>query len=224
MVIDGDGRPECLEMWPGNTADVTTLIPVIDRLRRRFAIARVCVIADRGLISAETLAELEGARLLYTSACASAKVGARARARRSRTVRAADAGGYDTVRRYARLWTKEHGAATAAVYVPLSFAPGEAYQFDWSHEVVLLSGATVTVKVAHVRLCHSRMLFVRAYPRETQDRAIPMSDWVERIPFARRAITSSVSWRICRSTARASALARQRSSPTCIAPPPSFAC
>jgi hypothetical protein len=88
------------------------------------------------------------------------------------------------VRRYARRWAKEHGAATAAVYVPLSFAPGEAYQFDWSHEVVLLSGATVTVKVAHVRLCHSRMLFVRAYPRETQDRAIPMSDWVERIPFA----------------------------------------
>ena len=53
--------------------------------------------------------------------------------------------------------------------MPLSFAPGEAYQFDWSHEVVLINGATVTVKVAHVRLCHSRMLFVRAYPRETQE-------------------------------------------------------
>jgi transposase len=52
-------------MWPGNTADVTTLIPVIERLRRRFAIARVCVVADRGLISAETLAELEARRLLY---------------------------------------------------------------------------------------------------------------------------------------------------------------
>jgi hypothetical protein len=55
--------------------------------------------------------------------------------------------------------------------VPLSFAPGEAYQFDWSHEVVLLDGVSVIVKVAHVRLCHSRMLFVRAYPRETQERA-----------------------------------------------------
>jgi hypothetical protein len=42
------------------------------------------------------------------------------------------------------------------------FAPGQAYQFDWSHEIVLLSGVTVTVKAAHVRLCHSRMLFVRA--------------------------------------------------------------
>src|SRR5216683_1043421 len=79
------------------------------------------------------------------------------------------AGGYDAVRRYARRWSKERGATTAAAYVPLSFAPGEAYQFDWSHEVVLLNGATVTVKVAHVRLCHSRMLFVRAYPRETQE-------------------------------------------------------
>jgi hypothetical protein len=65
VVIDGDGRPVCSETWPGNTADVTTLIPVIERLRRRFAIARVCVVADRGLISAETLAELEARRLLY---------------------------------------------------------------------------------------------------------------------------------------------------------------
>ena len=52
-------------------------------------------------------------------------------------------GGYDAVRRYARRWAKQHGQATAAAYVPLSFAPGEAYQFDWSHEVVLLSGVTV---------------------------------------------------------------------------------
>src|ERR1700752_3992534 len=78
-------------------------------------------------------------------------------------------GGYDAVRRYARRGGKKTGQSTAAAYVPLSFAPGEAYQFDWSHEVVLLSGTTVLVKVAHVRLCHSRMLFVRAYPRETQE-------------------------------------------------------
>ena len=65
VLIDGAGRPVCSEMWPGNTADVTTLIPVIDRLRRRFDIARVCVVADRGMISAETVAELEARRLLY---------------------------------------------------------------------------------------------------------------------------------------------------------------
>src|SRR5256885_13081070 len=85
-------------------------------------------------------------------------------------------GGYDAVRRYARRWARQHGRATAAAYVPLSFAPGEAYQFDWSHEVVLLSGVTVIVKVAHVRLCHSRMLFVRAYPRETQEMVFDAHD------------------------------------------------
>src|SRR5262249_52673503 len=65
-------------------------------------------------------------------------------------------GGYDAVRRYARTWGREHASQTAAAYVPLSFAPGEAYQFDWSHEIVVMSGVTVTVKVAHARLCHSR--------------------------------------------------------------------
>src|ERR687897_2221458 len=85
-------------------------------------------------------------------------------------------GGYDAVRRYARRWAKERGQATAAAYVPLSFAQGEAFQFDWSHEVVLLSGVTVIVKVAHVRLCHSRMLFVRAYPRETQEMVFDAHD------------------------------------------------
>src|SRR6478735_10008698 len=61
-------------------------------------------------------------------------------------------GGYDAVRRYARRWGQERGQSMAAAYVPLSFAPGEAYQFDWSHEVVLLNGVTVIVKAAHVRL------------------------------------------------------------------------
>lgn len=70
-------------------------------------------------------------------------------------------GSYDAVRRYAKAWHKDRGEATAAAYVPLSFAPGEAYQFDWSHEIVLVGGTTVTVKAAHVRLCNSRMLFVR---------------------------------------------------------------
>jgi transposase len=85
-------------------------------------------------------------------------------------------GSYDAVRRYARVWHKARGAATTAAYVPLSFAPGEAYQFDWSHEIVLINGVTVTVKVAHVRLCHSRMLFVRAYPRETQEMVFDAHD------------------------------------------------
>jgi transposase len=78
-------------------------------------------------------------------------------------------GGYDAVRRYASAWAKANASATANAYVPLTFAPGEAYQFDWSHEIVVMDGVTTIVKVAHVRLCHSRMMFVRAYPRETQE-------------------------------------------------------
>ena len=65
VLIDGDGRPVCSEMWPGNTADVTTLPPVIDRLHRQFAIGRICIVADRGMISAETIAGLEASGLLY---------------------------------------------------------------------------------------------------------------------------------------------------------------
>ncbi|MGE5755863.1 MAG: IS1634 family transposase [Planctomycetaceae bacterium] len=58
-VLDGRGRPICCELWPGNIADVTTLIPVVDRLRRRFGVRRVCIVADRGMISQETIEALE---------------------------------------------------------------------------------------------------------------------------------------------------------------------
>jgi len=58
-VIDERGCPICCEMWPGSTADVRTLIPVIDRVRKRFRISRFCIVADRGMISAETVKELE---------------------------------------------------------------------------------------------------------------------------------------------------------------------
>ena len=85
-------------------------------------------------------------------------------------------GSYDAVRRYARTWSKARGSAAAEAYVPLYYAPGEAYQFDWSHEVVLVSGITVTVKVAHVRLCHSRMMFARAYMRESQEMVFDAHD------------------------------------------------
>jgi hypothetical protein len=65
MILDGQGRPVCCEMWPGNTTDVTTLLPVVDRLKRRFGIERVCVVADRGMISAKTITALERRRLEY---------------------------------------------------------------------------------------------------------------------------------------------------------------
>jgi len=65
LVVDGEGRPICTEMWPGNTADVTTLLSVVDRLRDRFGVDRVCVVADRGMISAATIAGLEERKLEY---------------------------------------------------------------------------------------------------------------------------------------------------------------
>ncbi len=85
-------------------------------------------------------------------------------------------GSYDAVRRYSKAWRTERGAVTAESFVPLSFASGEAYQFDWSHEVVVINHVTCTIKVAHVRLCHSRMLYVRAYPRETQEMVFDAHD------------------------------------------------
>jgi Transposase DDE domain len=59
VVLDSQGRPIGCELWPGNTADVTTLIPVVDRLRKRFGVGKVCSVADRGMISKETIEELE---------------------------------------------------------------------------------------------------------------------------------------------------------------------
>jgi len=59
VAIDTEGKPICCEMWPGNTTDVKSLIPVTDRIRSRFHVGQFCVVADRGMISAATLKELE---------------------------------------------------------------------------------------------------------------------------------------------------------------------
>jgi len=64
-IIDDKGKPVCCEMWPGNTTDVKTLIPVTDRIRKRFGINSFCVVADRGMISADTIEELEGRHIPY---------------------------------------------------------------------------------------------------------------------------------------------------------------
>ena len=85
-------------------------------------------------------------------------------------------GGYDAVRRYDQARRRKQGKGLSDAFVPLSFAPGEAYQFDWSYEIVVLRGVTTPIKVAQVRLCHSRMLFVRAYPRETQEMVFDAHD------------------------------------------------
>ncbi|WP_320042636.1 transposase [uncultured Desulfobacter sp.] len=64
-VLDDNGRPVCCEMWPGNTTDVKTMIPVVDRLRHRFGIGQFCIVADRGMISSDTISKLEARQLPY---------------------------------------------------------------------------------------------------------------------------------------------------------------
>tara|TARA_B100000809_G_C14776438_1_gene401352 strand:+ start:138 stop:431 length:294 start_codon:yes stop_codon:yes gene_type:complete len=65
VLKDDQGRPVCCELLPGNTADIKTLIPVIDRLRERFGIREVCVVADRGMISKQTMAQLSQRHIRY---------------------------------------------------------------------------------------------------------------------------------------------------------------
>src|SRR3954454_22445907 len=65
VVLDEAGRPICSETWPGNVTDVKSLLPVVARLRSRFGIGRMCVVADRGMVSAETIAELEAQGIDY---------------------------------------------------------------------------------------------------------------------------------------------------------------
>jgi transposase len=64
-IIDDKGKPVCCEMWPGNTTDVKTLIPVTDRVRKRFGISNFCIVADRGMISADTIEELKSRHIPY---------------------------------------------------------------------------------------------------------------------------------------------------------------
>jgi len=77
-------------------------------------------------------------------------------------------GAYDSVQRFVKQWSLDKGHLGKA-FVPLYFGPGEAYQFDWSEEIVEIGGVTQKIKVAHFRLCYSRMLFLIAFPRETQE-------------------------------------------------------
>lgn len=79
------------------------------------------------------------------------------------------AGAYDSVQRFVKRWKTDRPAPATNAFVPLVFAPGDACQFDWSHEHVVLGGVSQTIKLAHFRLCHSRQLFVAAYPRESQE-------------------------------------------------------
>jgi len=78
-------------------------------------------------------------------------------------------GSYDSIQRFTKAWRLKKGKEPTGGFIPLSFAPGDAYQFDWSHEMVVLGGVPQKVKVAHFRLSHSRQSFLVAYLRETAE-------------------------------------------------------
>jgi transposase len=91
MVLDLEGRPICTELWPGNTTDVTTLIPVVDRLKQKFQVEEVCVVADRGMISAQTIDALEARGFTYI-------LGVRMRSsKEAQAIAGTEAGHYHTV-------------------------------------------------------------------------------------------------------------------------------
>jgi transposase len=85
-------------------------------------------------------------------------------------------GAHDSVHRFVKAWRVERARVPVRAFVPMSFAPGEAYQFDWSHETIPLQGLALVIKAAHMKLSHSRMPFVRVYFRETEELVFDAQD------------------------------------------------
>lgn len=77
-------------------------------------------------------------------------------------------GAYDSIQRFVKAWRCKNKESCLG-YIPQYFAPGEAYQFDWSEEIVELGGVVQKIKVAQFRLSYSRKFFLVAYTRETQE-------------------------------------------------------
>ena len=76
-------------------------------------------------------------------------------------------GDYSRVTEFIRHWRKDSSAALKKAYVPLRFEPGEAHQFDWSEERLVIGGVWRKLTVAHLKLCHSRAFVVQAYPAQS---------------------------------------------------------
>jgi hypothetical protein len=118
----------------------------------------------------------QAAQHFVSSSLPAPVVALKVRASRSASFARHYAGCYGAVRRYARRWSRGRVRATVEAFIPLSFSPGEAYQCDWSRQIVVLNGVATTGKVAHMRLCRSRMTFGRAYPGQTQETAFAVHE------------------------------------------------
>ena len=84
-------------------------------------------------------------------------------------------GSYDRVAAFARQWRQQQQRGTMlsgrSVFVPLSFACGEAFQFDWSEDWAIIAGRRIKLQIAHFKLCHSRVFYLRASVSYTHLRA-----------------------------------------------------
>lgn len=78
-------------------------------------------------------------------------------------------GSYDAVHHFVSSLKKQPTKRLAKAYVPLTFEKGEAFQFDWSNEEVILDGTLTSIKIAHIRLCYSRFFLVVAYLNEEME-------------------------------------------------------
>ena len=82
-------------------------------------------------------------------------------------------GSYDRVVAFACRWRQEQQelARTAGrgTFIPLTFAPGEAFQFDWSEDWAMIGGERTKLQIAQFKLSHSRAFFLRAYPLQTHE-------------------------------------------------------
>ena len=85
-------------------------------------------------------------------------------------------GSYESVNNFVKKWKIEKGCIANTVYVPLEFDPGEAFQFDWSEEEIELAGNITRIKVAHIRLSHSRFFLTVAYPNEQLEMVMDAHD------------------------------------------------
>jgi transposase len=85
-------------------------------------------------------------------------------------------GSYEAVNNFVNTWQLHREGLNPSAFVPLEFAPGEAFQFDWSEEEIELAGKLTRIKVAHIRLCHSRFFLTIAYPNEQLEMVMDAHD------------------------------------------------
>lgn len=78
-------------------------------------------------------------------------------------------GDYSRVTEFIRKWREGGGAAVTKAFVPLQFAPGEAHQFDWSEEHLIIGGVWRKLTVAHLKLCYSKTFVIQAYPAQSHE-------------------------------------------------------